>query len=64
MNILMVHIGTAEDALNEFIEVWQTGKPAQAKILKRNYKNVHTDIQTLLELGLVTDVTQYLEKRL
>lgn len=89
---LMVYIGTAEDALHDFMQTWKTGKPAQpanrlsfesmtgfskaftpkrwemlqvlkkqgkqninqlSKLLKRDYKNVHTDIQSMVELGLV-----------
>ena len=89
---LLVYIGTAEDALQDFMEVWKSGKPASlvnrlsfesmagfmraftpkrwelldvlkrrgeqninqlAQLLGRDYKNVHTDIQTLHELGLV-----------
>ena len=88
----MVYIGTAEDALQDFMQAWKTGKPAQpvnrlsfesmsgfskaftpkrwemlqalkkqgkqnirqlSQSLKRDYKNVHTDIQSMLELGLV-----------
>lgn len=89
---LMVYIGTAEDALHDFMQAWKTGEPAHpvnrlsfesmtgfskaftpkrwemlqalkgqgkqninqlAKSLKRDYKNVYTDIQSMLELGLV-----------
>ena len=89
---LMVYIGTAEDALKDFMATWKSGKPAQpinrlsfesmggfmkaftpkrwelletlkrhngqsinqlAQLLGRDYKNVHTDIQTLHELGIV-----------
>ncbi len=89
---LMVYIGSAEDALHDFMQVWKSGKPAQpvnrlsfesmtgfsrtftpkrwemltvlkqqgkqninqlAQLLKRDYKNVHTDIKSMLELGLV-----------
>jgi predicted transcriptional regulator len=89
---LMVYIGTAEDALKDFMAAWKSGKPAKpvnrlsfesmggymkaftpkrwellevlkrnngqninqlAQALNRDYKNVHTDIQTLLDLGIV-----------
>lgn len=89
---LMVYIGSAEDALKDFMEVWKSGKPANpvnrlsfesmagfmraftpkrwellevlkrnsgqsinqlAQLLGRDYKNVYTDIQTLVELGIV-----------
>lgn len=91
-NTLMVYIGSAEDALHDFMQVWKTGKPAQpvnrlsfesmtgfsrtftpkrwemltvlkkqgkqninqlAISLNRDYKNVYTDIKSMLELGLV-----------
>lgn len=89
---LMVYIGTAEDALQDFLDVWKSGQAAHpvnrlsfdsmagfsrtltpkrwelltalkkqggqninqlSKHLKRNDKNVHTDVQTMLELGLI-----------
>ena len=89
---LMVYIGTAEDALQDFLTVWNTGKPASpvnrlsfesmagfsraltpkrwelltalkkqggqninqlSQHLKRDYKNVHTDVKSLLDLGLI-----------
>lgn len=90
--ILYIQIAPLEDSLQQFAQVWKTGKPVGeinrltfesmgsflkilttkrwelltklrkeggmsinqlAKLLKRNYKNVHTDVTNLMELGLI-----------